>query len=88
MTIFNQSKEHSLDCNCTYCCDVDPNKSVARELEKYIEELIKFSVTSLNEDQQKSVHQISEKILLLRRYFPTMELPSKHSQLLLSLKAD
>ena len=42
MTIFEHTKEHDLDCQCSFCGDVDPTKSIARELEKCIEELIEF----------------------------------------------
>jgi hypothetical protein len=64
---------------------VDPNKSIARELERYVEELTTYSLENLTESQQEDVYRITQKILLLRRYFPTMELPSKHSRLLGSL---
>ena len=39
MTYFEHTNEHNLDCDCEYCNDVDPNKSISRELERYIEEL-------------------------------------------------
>ena len=70
MTHFSHSSEHSLDCDCSYCMDVDPNKSVSRELEKYIEELTNYSIKNFNDEQLSDIHKISEKILLLRRYFP------------------
>jgi hypothetical protein len=85
MTKFQHQNEHSLECDCSYCKDVDPNKSVARELERCIEELITYSLANLSDTQQSKIHEISNKILLLRRYFPTMELPSKHTRLLKSL---
>lgn len=86
MTIFEHTNEHSLDCDCSFCMDVDPTKSVSRELEKYAEELLSFSFQSLNDEQQKVIYEITSKILLLRRYFPTMELPTKHERLLKSIE--
>jgi hypothetical protein len=64
---------------------VDPNNSIARELERYVEELTTYSLEKLTESQQEDVYRITQKILLLRRYFPTMELPPKHSRILKSL---
>lgn len=86
MTIFEHTKEHDLDCQCSFCGDVDPTKSIARELEKCIEELIEFSIKNLTDEQYTHIHRMSEKILLLRRYFPEKELPSKHQRLIDSLK--
>lgn len=83
---FEQAKGHELACNCSYCCDVDPNKSVSRELERHIEELTAYAAKNLDDDHQKFIHLISAKILLLRRYFPTMELPSKHERLVASIE--
>ena len=88
MTHFHHAEEHSMDCNCTYCMGVDPNKSVSRELEKYAEELTTYSFQSLSDEQHMEIHKITNKILLLRRYFPTMELPAKHSRLLKSIEED
>ena len=84
MTKFENSIDHELDCMCSYCSDVDPSKSVSRELERYIEELMIYAVNNLTEEQQISIHKIAIKISLLRRYFPTMELPSKHARILSS----
>ena len=85
MTIFEHTKEHDLDCQCSFCSDVDPAKSISRELEKYIEELTNYSIKNFNDEQLYDIHKISEKILLLRRYFPEKELPSKHQRLIDSL---
>lgn len=85
MTYFEHTQEHELDCNCSYCKDVDPNKSVSRELERYVEELTNFAVTNLSKDQAEKVLKINQKILLLRRYFPEIELPHKHSRLVEAL---
>jgi len=85
MTIFEHTKEHKLDCQCSFCSDVDPTKSISRELEKYVEELTIFSVENLTDNQQNHIHKILDKILLLRRYFPEKELPSKHQRLIDSL---
>jgi hypothetical protein len=82
MTKFEHTKDHTLDCDCSYCFDVDPNKSVSRELEKYVEELTSYSIKNLNETDQQFIYDVARKILLLRRYFPTMELPSKHQRLI------
>jgi hypothetical protein len=65
--------------------DVDPNKSIDNELENYIDELLTYAIENLNRNQTEVIHHISQKILLLRRYFPDMELPAKHSRLLKSL---
>jgi len=86
MTIFEHTNEHSLDCDCLLCMDVDPNKSIARELERYVEELTLFSLSNLTEQQQIEIHKISTKFLLMRRYFPIKELPVKHARLLASLE--
>jgi hypothetical protein len=75
-------KNHDLNCQCSYCSDVDPTKSISRELEKCIEELTNFSINNLTDEQQIHIHKISAKILLLRRYFPEKELPSKHKRLI------
>ena len=82
MTIFEHAREHDLNCQCSYCNDVDPTKSISRELEKCIEELTNFSINNLTDEQQTHIHKISGKILLLRRYFPEKELPSKHQRLI------
>lgn len=81
MTKFAQSSQHSLECDCSYCFDVEPEKSVSRELERLIESLTRYSVAHLEEKHQEEIHKIAGKILLLRRYFPKMELPSKHQLL-------
>ena len=88
MTDFEHTKEHELECECSYCWGVDPNKSIARELERHVEELIKFSFLNLNEEQQKFVCNQCDKILLLRRYFPKMELPPKHQRLRAEIEKD
>jgi hypothetical protein len=64
--------------------DVDPSKSVAMELERYVSELTTYTIKNLSEQQQNDIYGISKKILLMRRYFPLMELPSKHERLLKS----
>lgn len=85
MVHFPHTDDHTLDCDCTYCMGVDPNKSIARELERYVEELTTYSLENLTESQQEDVYRITQKILLLRRYFPAMELPPKHIRMLKSL---
>lgn len=85
MTIFAHVKEHDLDCQCSFCSDVDPTKSISRELEKCVDELTMYSIKNLTDEQQNSIHVILEKVLLLRRYFPVQELPSKHQLLIDSL---
>ena len=85
MTIFAHTKDHDLDCQCSFCSDVDPTKSIARELEKCVEELTVYSINNFTDEQQNHIHKLSERILLLRRYFPTQELPSKHQRLIDSL---
>lgn len=82
MTIFTHIKDHDLNCQCSYCNDVDPTKSIARELEKCIEELTNFTINNLTIEQQTHIYKISGKILLLRRYFSDKELPSKHQRLI------
>ena len=37
MTYFKHSEEHEIDCKCSYCMDVDVDKSIAREIERVIE---------------------------------------------------
>ena len=36
MTYFKHTEEHEIDCNCSYCMDVDLDKSIAREIERVI----------------------------------------------------
>ena len=81
MTLFSHTTEHELDCDCSYCHDVDPNKSISRELERCIEELTQYAFDNFNSEQSREIDLIATKILLLRRYFPTQELPSKHKRL-------
>ena len=85
MTYFKHTQNHNLNCSCDYCNDVDPNKSIARELERYIEELIIYSANNLNDEHFDYIHKILNKICLMRRYFPSKELPIKHQQLIDSL---
>jgi len=85
MTYFEHTNEHNLDCDCEYCNDVDPSKSISRELERYAEELTVYSVQNLSNDQAEEIHKIVNKISLMRRYFPTKELPKKHQRLIDSL---
>jgi thioredoxin reductase len=88
MTLFEHSNEHNLDCICTYCSDVDPNKSISRELERYVEELVIYSHKNLTAEQALAIHQIVKKITLMHRYFPIKELPLKHQRLLDALDKD
>jgi len=81
MTNFPHTAEHTLECKCDYCHDVDPNKSISRELERCMEELTKFIYTELNENQQEVVDKIIRRVDLLKRYFPTQELPQKYHRL-------
>lgn len=85
MTYFPHANKHSLNCQCTYCMNVDPNKSIDNELEKYVDELLTYTMENLNKNHTENIYHILQKILLLRRYFPDMELPAKHSRLLKSL---
>ena len=82
MTIYKHITNHDLNCDCSYCQDVDPTKSISFELEKYCEELMRFGFTELTEEQAIKVYELTGKILLLRRYFPEKELPSKHARLI------
>ena len=84
MTKFKHIKEHKLSCDCAYCNDVDPTKSIAYELEKHTSELVTWAVKSnidnaLTDEQMRKIYVIADKIDMLRRYFPTQELPSKHA---------
>ena len=82
MTLYKHIAAHDLNCSCSYCQDVDPTKSISFELEKNCEELMRFALKELNEEQSKKIYNIMGKILLLRRYFPDQELPSKHARLI------
>jgi hypothetical protein len=81
MTYFSHITEHTSECDCNFCLDVDPNKSISRELERCMEELTKFSMTELNDSQREVIDKIIRKTLLLRRYFPIQELPQKYHRL-------
>ena len=54
--------------------EFDYNKSISRELERNIEELITYSIKNLTVEQQEFIHKVSVKILELRQYFPEIEL--------------
>lgn len=82
MTIYTHNDSHMSDCECSYCQDVNPIKSISFELEKYCAELVEYACINLCEDQSKIINDLTCKILLLRRYFPIKELPSKHNRLI------
>lgn len=85
MTVFTHIADHEINCDCSYCHDVDPTKSISFELEKYCEELVNFAFTELTDEQSSYIFDITGKILLLRRYFSDKELPSKHYRLIEAL---
>jgi hypothetical protein len=88
MTYFPHTEQHQLDCDCDACFDVDTNKSIARELERCVESLVNYSSNNLGDEHSKQIHIIAGKILLLRRYFPKMELPHKHARLIADFEAN
>ena len=53
----------------------DYNNSIARELERHVEELITYSFNNLTDEQSRHIHTIAGKISELRRFFPDIELP-------------
>jgi hypothetical protein len=87
MTYFDTS-QHDIDCNCHQCNDVDYAKSIARELERYVEDLMYYSAKNLSKEQFEYTYNVLTKIDCLRRYFPMRELPRKHRRLIESMHED
>jgi len=59
----------------------DIEKSASRELERCVEDLIRFSFSELHERHHKVLDKISVRLLSLRKYLPAGELPSDHFRL-------
>lgn len=57
---------------------IDPNKTIARELERCGERLVRFSIERMNDDDLNFIYEEVVKILSLRQYFKDIELPSNH----------
>ena len=55
MTYFKRTEEHDLDCGCSYCLDVDPNKSIAREIERVTEIFVSATINKLEPSEYRSV---------------------------------
>jgi hypothetical protein len=55
MTYFKHTEEHGLDCDCSYCLDVDPNKSIARELERVTEVIVSATINKLEPSEYRIV---------------------------------
>jgi len=77
MTYFQHTEDHSIECDCSYCLDVDPNKSIARELERVSETIIQETISKLDDKAFRKVTDALMRLDVLRRYMPTQELPLK-----------
>ena len=77
MTYFKHTEEHDLDCACSYCLDVDPNKSIAREIERISEAIVHATINKLDPSDYRKVWESIVRLSLLRRYVPNQELPTK-----------
>lgn len=77
MTYFEHTKDHELDCQCIYCLDVDPNKSISREVERIIEAIDVATQPMINEEQYDLINKALIRLSVLRRYLPVQELPVK-----------
>lgn len=78
MTYYPHAESHPTTCDCFYCQGVDPNKSISRELEKCVEELVRTTQPILDEKQFNEIHSILNRLLKLKKYFPFQELSSNH----------
>ena len=77
MTYFQHTKDHEIECDCSYCLDVDPNKSIALELERVSEVIMQETISNLDEETFRKVSDALMRLDVLRRYVPTQELPTK-----------
>lgn len=77
MAYFEHTEDHDLDCTCSYCLDVDPNKSIAREIERIIESVMSVTANKLDPTDYRKVGESLMRLSVLRRYVPTQELPKK-----------
>lgn len=77
MTYFEHTKEHELDCDCSFCLDVDPNKSIAREIERVCEVIQQETISALSEERYRLVSDALTRLLIIRRYVSVQELPTK-----------
>ena len=77
MTYSQHTKDHEIECDCSYYLDVDPNKSIARELERVSEVIMHETISNLDEETFRKVSNALMRLDVLRRYVPTQELPAK-----------
>lgn len=77
MTYFPHTEDHEIDCNCSFCLDVDPNKSIASELERVIEKIMQETLPKLDEGDFRKVSDELMRLDVLCKYVPTQELPAK-----------
>jgi len=77
MTYYEHTKTHDIDCDCSYCMDVDPNKSVSREIERCYETVIGIAHPNLTEADFNKVQDAFLRLNMLRSYLPVQELPHK-----------
>ncbi len=77
MTYFKHTEEHEIDCNCSYRMDVDLDKSIAREIERVIEVVLRETTSKLDDVTYRKVSDAIMRLDILRRYVPTQELPVK-----------
>lgn len=77
MTYFPHTEDHEIGCSCSYCLDVDPNKSIARELERVADQIIQLTLNKLDEGDFRKVSDVLMRLDVLRKYVPTQELPAK-----------
>jgi hypothetical protein len=56
--------------------NVDPNKSVAREIERVTDEIISATISKLEPNDFRKVGEAIVRLNVLRRLIPTQELPT------------
>ena len=77
MTYFEHTEEHELDCDCSFCLDVDYNKRISREIERVMEVVMHESISKLDDESYRKVMEAVLRLNELRQFVPMQELPVK-----------
>ena len=77
MTHFEHTKTHDINCNCSYCMGVDPNKSMSREIERCYEAVLTIIAPKLSTADIDRVADAFLRLNMLRKYLPVQEVPRK-----------
>ena len=81
MSQINSSIDDELEADNRTQAQRDIEKTASRELERCVEDLIRFSFSELHERHHELFSTISVRLLSLRKYFPNAELPADHFRL-------